>query len=497
MYKYLRPIFVMAFLLSMHISFAQVAINDDNSNPDPTAMLDVKSTDKGVLVPRLTTAQRELIPGPANGLLVWDSDTESFWFFNQNKWIELIDRANSPWSTNTNDDIYSLSANLGLGTLNPTRQLHSYFNNSNINTSSILIEQDGSGDAFFNIGLTGSHHYSLGVDNSHGGMFKIGYDATSPLGVFQGTRLSISSTGKVGIGTTSTPTDRFQVDADSAENALRIRQNGATKLRVHANGGTSIGVNTTPPVDGLLVMGAIEPRGNIISNQNLLIESTGAAAELRLKKDQSEVLFDDTQIAASASENIIFETSTQNNKVQMNNEGISLSTDENIVIETTSDSKTITIKVGFNEIIISENGAIEINSSGNDLAIITDGGDLSLTTNNGDLNLDAGNGHVNISGNTMDFLASGSMLIQSNGPDLDIDGNSNLTLTSGSSLKVDAGNDLDLDGSALMTLNAPLIHLNNGGAPAARLGTQVLVNTVTGFGTIQPTGTSSTVIIGN
>jgi len=40
---------------------AQVAINTDNGDPDTSAMLDIKSTDKGVLIPRMTTAQRDLI----------------------------------------------------------------------------------------------------------------------------------------------------------------------------------------------------------------------------------------------------------------------------------------------------------------------------------------------------------------------------------------------------------------------------------------------------
>ena len=33
-----------------------VSINDDGSDPDPSAMLEVKSADKGVLVPRMTQA---------------------------------------------------------------------------------------------------------------------------------------------------------------------------------------------------------------------------------------------------------------------------------------------------------------------------------------------------------------------------------------------------------------------------------------------------------
>ncbi len=66
--------------------FAQVGINTDNSDPDGSAMLDVKSTDKGILVPRMTTAQRVAISLPATGLLVFDETKGGFWFYNGTIW---------------------------------------------------------------------------------------------------------------------------------------------------------------------------------------------------------------------------------------------------------------------------------------------------------------------------------------------------------------------------------------------------------------------------
>jgi len=51
-----------------------VAINNDNSSPDASAMLDVKSTTKGMLAPRMTQAQRNSIASPANGLVIYQTD---------------------------------------------------------------------------------------------------------------------------------------------------------------------------------------------------------------------------------------------------------------------------------------------------------------------------------------------------------------------------------------------------------------------------------------
>jgi hypothetical protein len=104
-------------------SFAQgVAISNDNSNPDASAMLDVKSTDKGMLVPRMTTAQRTAISNPANGLLVFDSTTGSFWFFNSGNWTELTGGTPGPWVPSGSNISYT-AGNVGIGDDSPASSL--------------------------------------------------------------------------------------------------------------------------------------------------------------------------------------------------------------------------------------------------------------------------------------------------------------------------------------------------------------------------------------
>ena len=66
-------LFSLALLLMMFtqisITFAQgVGINDSGNPPDPSAMMDVASTNKGVLIPRMTTSQMLNISSPAKGL---------------------------------------------------------------------------------------------------------------------------------------------------------------------------------------------------------------------------------------------------------------------------------------------------------------------------------------------------------------------------------------------------------------------------------------------
>ncbi len=75
---------------------AQVAVNTDGSGADASAMLDVKSTTKGMLVPRVTTVQRTTtIANPADGLLVYDTDTKGFWYYKAGTgWVSVTAAGN-------------------------------------------------------------------------------------------------------------------------------------------------------------------------------------------------------------------------------------------------------------------------------------------------------------------------------------------------------------------------------------------------------------------
>ena len=74
-------------------STAQVGIG--TTTPDASSMLDIQSPDnnKGVLVPRMNSTLRAAIPSPANGLLVFDTETKSFWYYNVDTWKELVGEA--------------------------------------------------------------------------------------------------------------------------------------------------------------------------------------------------------------------------------------------------------------------------------------------------------------------------------------------------------------------------------------------------------------------
>jgi hypothetical protein len=68
---------------------AQVSISDDNSNPDPSAMLEIKSSSKGFLPPRLSSVQRNGIVTPVSGLLIYNTDCNDMQFYNSTEWIPI------------------------------------------------------------------------------------------------------------------------------------------------------------------------------------------------------------------------------------------------------------------------------------------------------------------------------------------------------------------------------------------------------------------------
>lgn len=76
------------YLLFITCGFAQVGIN--TTSPDASSALDISSTDKGILIPRMTEIQRTAIVLPATGLLVYQTNgEEGFWYYNGTSWTSL------------------------------------------------------------------------------------------------------------------------------------------------------------------------------------------------------------------------------------------------------------------------------------------------------------------------------------------------------------------------------------------------------------------------
>lgn len=86
-----KEILCLFCLLALCCITAQAQVGIGTITPDPSAQLDVSSTSKGVLVPRMSLSDRGLIGSPAEGLLIYQTDnTPGFYYYNGSAWTPFI-----------------------------------------------------------------------------------------------------------------------------------------------------------------------------------------------------------------------------------------------------------------------------------------------------------------------------------------------------------------------------------------------------------------------
>ncbi|HEX2684653.1 MAG TPA: hypothetical protein VHL77_12000, partial [Ferruginibacter sp.] len=119
MTKLLRlvPAIVVAFTLQQTALSQSLSINTDGSTADPSALLDVKSSAKGVLIPRMSKAEKNLIVTPAAGLLIFQNGPDSigFHFYDGGnwKWLQNSFADSLYWKTGGNTGLTDASSFIG------------------------------------------------------------------------------------------------------------------------------------------------------------------------------------------------------------------------------------------------------------------------------------------------------------------------------------------------------------------------------------------------
>jgi len=177
--------------------FAQVGIG--TTAPDPSAMLDIVAKDKGLLIPRLTTVQRTTaIISPATGLLVYDTDTNSFWYYNGAAWVNLAGvGAVNAWLLTGNSGTDPAVNFIGTNDNQPmvfkiNSQRHGWLGNSNVFWG---INAGFSNTSISNIGIGTSALYN---NTSKGFLVAIGDSALFNNGI--GATRAIHSEANTAIG---------------------------------------------------------------------------------------------------------------------------------------------------------------------------------------------------------------------------------------------------------------------------------------------------------
>ena len=219
-----------------------IAVNANGAAPDPSAILDVQSTSKGMLVPRMSATQRTGIPAPVAGLLVYDTDSNAFFFRTATAWTKIAsgnlmaapetDPQVSSSTTNkvprwngttlTDGAIYDNGTNVGIGISNTTVPLQ-------VAAPQGIIRLESSSDnATFLEEATPYAAWRIGqnkpTDNptAADGFYIYGGTYNSPA-----TRMYIKTNGNVGIGNTN-PGQKLDVSGTTKTTNLQVTAGATT-----------------------------------------------------------------------------------------------------------------------------------------------------------------------------------------------------------------------------------------------------------------------------
>ena len=221
-----------------------VGINDDGSAPTAGAMLDVKSTSAGLLIPRMTEAQRDAINPDTQSMLIYQTNNDSgFYYYDGGAWNPLLvggNNANAGWSTkgnagtavgthflgttdaedfaiytnNTEKLRVTSNGNMGIGTTSTSTRLH--IEGPNKFSSSITLTNSGPPNNGSYISMESeSFEYARiegSSDNSQSGLIRFYTSQNNTLAASP--NMLIDTTGYVGIGTITPQTSLHVLGGD-------------------------------------------------------------------------------------------------------------------------------------------------------------------------------------------------------------------------------------------------------------------------------------------
>jgi hypothetical protein len=179
--RYLTFIFIAVMFIQTD-SYSQVLISTEtgSTTPDESAMLEIESTSGGVLIPRMTTSDRNKLDNgtgvPTEGLLVYDETVGAFFLYSRSGWVNLA-RAEF-WETNSSyPSTVSLSSpytNVGIGTDTSKTKLVVQADPDDLDTDVLFEVKDKAGVTIFEVTSGGVRAYVKDNVKGVAGGFAVG-----------------------------------------------------------------------------------------------------------------------------------------------------------------------------------------------------------------------------------------------------------------------------------------------------------------------------------
>jgi hypothetical protein len=275
----MKKLFTFITFISLVTTASAQNVGIGTPTPNPSAQLDITSTNKGLLLPRMTSFSRSLIINPANGLMVYDTTLNRLYQYQDGTWRFLIN--NSYWvQSTTRNWVYNGTDSVGIGTTIPTQRLDV---NGNIRSRDDILA-DGRVVATGIVsgsGLTTSGGLSVSANGLIGGNFTANGDLSTNSDLIvnnSAASLTLKSNG-VDKGFAQLNGNDLRIGTFSSNNTGKfvVRTNGGDHFTVDANGNAGLGID--PPGPGLkfTVLGksrfianggdGIESFGKIVLNQ--------------------------------------------------------------------------------------------------------------------------------------------------------------------------------------------------------------------------------------
>jgi Flp pilus assembly pilin Flp len=261
-----KTILILTLLCAATITQAQVGIG--TTSPETTSILDLTSTTKGFLPPRMTSTQRDAIASPVAGLMIWCTETLELQVYNGTRWINST--GSGPSCILLGSDIDGEAANDRSGSVSLS---------SDGSTVAIgAYQNDGSG--------ANSGHVRV-YENTSGTWTKIGVDIDGEAASDQsGRSVSLSGDGNtVAIGA-------YPNSGNGAVSGhVRVYENISgtwTQVGSDIDGEATYdysGYSVSLSSDGSIV--AIGAYGNDGSSGNGTVSSSGAPGHVRVYKNIS------------------------------------------------------------------------------------------------------------------------------------------------------------------------------------------------------------------